>query len=45
MYISEWGTWLAQLAKWLTLDFSSRHGLRVLGLSPVSGSMLSAESA
>ena len=28
---------MAQLAECLTLDFSSGHGLRVMGLSPVSG--------
>ena len=35
----------AQLVKRLTLDFSSSHYLRVLGLSPGSSSMLSGEPA
>ena len=37
------GAWVAQLAEHLTLDLGSGHDLRVVGLSPVSGSTLSAE--
>lgn len=37
----EWGTWVAQLVKHLTLDFGSGHDLRVVGSRPVSGSLLS----
>ena len=42
-----WGTRMAQSVKCLILGFSSGHDLRVLGLSPASGSMpmLSLESA
>ena len=40
-----WGIWVAQLVTLLTLDFGSGHNLRVLGLSSVSGSVLSGESA
>ena len=36
---------MAQSVECLTLDFSSDVDLRVLGLSPVSGFMLSRESA
>lgn len=39
-----WVTWMAQLFKWLTLDFSSGHDLRVIRPSPSSGSALSVES-
>ena len=39
------GTWVAQLVEHLALGFSSGHDLRVLRSSPVSGSMLSMESA
>ena len=39
------GAWLAQLVKCLTLDFCTGHNIRVMRLSPVSGSMLSVESA
>ena len=39
------GTWVAQLVKHPTLDFGSGHDLRVLGSSPISGPMLSRESA
>ena len=39
------GTWVAQLVKCPTLDFSSVHDLNVLGLSPASGSPLSMEPA
>ena len=39
------GAWVAQLVKHPTLDFNSGHDLRVLGLSPVSGSRLSMESS
>ena len=31
--IPEWGIWVAQLVDCLTLDFSSGHDLRVVGLS------------
>lgn len=37
--------WDAQLVKHLTLDFGSGHDLRVMGSRPLSGSMLSRESA
>ena len=36
---------MAQLVKYLTLDFSSGHDLRVVGLSLEWGSVLSTESA
>ena len=39
------GVWVAQSVKCPTLDFSSGHDLRVVGLSPASGSKLSGESA
>ena len=39
------GTWVAQLVECLTLDFSLGHGLRVMELSPILGSLLSEESA
>ena len=39
-----WGTLVAQSVKCLNLDFSSGHGLRVVRLNPVSGSVLSEES-
>ena len=39
------GSWVAQSIKHLTLDFSSGHGLRVLGLSLGSGSTLHGEPA
>ena len=39
------GTWVAQWVKLPTLDFSSGHDLRVVRLSPMLGSVLSAESA
>ena len=32
------GTWVAQSVKRPTLDFSSSHDLRILGLSPAAGS-------
>ena len=38
-----WGTWVAQLVKHLTLDYGSGHDLRILGWSPVAGSMLREE--
>lgn len=34
------GAWAAQLVQCLTLDCSSCHGLRVVGLSPTLGSVL-----
>ena len=34
-------TWVARSVKHQTLDFGSGHDLRVVGLSPASGSMLS----
>ena len=39
-----WEVWVAQLVKCPTLDFSSGHDLRVMGLSPESGSTLSGKS-
>ena len=39
------GPWVAQSVKCLTLDFSSAHDLGVVRSSPVSGPMLSEESA
>ena len=40
-----WDTWVAQLVEHPTLDVSSGHDLMVLmGLSPMSGSMLTAWS-
>ena len=41
----EWDLWAAWSVKHLTLDFSSGRDLKVVGSSPGSGSMLSAESA
>ena len=41
----EWGTWVAQLVKCPTLDFGSGNDLRVLGSSPMSGTLLNRESA
>ena len=43
--VSKGGTWVAQVVEHPTLDFSSGHDLRVVGLSPMSGSMLSVKSA
>ena len=39
------GAWMAHLVEHLPLDFSSGHGLRVLGSNPSSGSTLSRELA
>jgi len=39
------GTWVAQSVNHLTLDFGSGRDLRVMGLSPTLGSVLSGESA
>ena len=39
------GAGVAQWVKRLTLNFSSGHDLRVVGLSPSSGSVLRLESA
>ena len=36
---------MAQLVERPTLDFGPGHGLRVMGQSPMSGSLLSLESA
>ena len=36
-----WGSWMAQLVEHPTLDFSSGHDIRVMGLSPTSASQLS----
>ena len=36
-----WGAWVAQLVECLTLGFSSGHDLKVMELSPVTGSTLS----
>ena len=40
-----WGTWVAQSVEHQTLDFSSDHDPRVMGLSSASGSVLSVELA
>ena len=40
-----WGSWVAQLGEFLTLDFGLGHDPRVMGLRPVSGSMLSVDPA
>ena len=40
-----WGAWAGQLVKRQTLDFSSGYDLRVMRLSPGSGSALNKESA
>ena len=39
-----WGAWVAQSVKCLTLQLSSGLDLRVMGLSPTSGSVLTAQS-
>ena len=39
------GYWMAQLVTYLALGFSSGRGLRVVRSSPMSGSVLSMESA
>ena len=39
------GAWVAESVKHPTLGFSLGHDLVVMGLSPVSGSALSEESA
>ena len=41
----KWGAWEAQAVKHLPLDFGSSHDLRVMRLSPASGSTLSMKSA
>lgn len=38
------GAWMAQSTEHLTLGFCSGHALRIVGLSPESGSALSIES-
>ena len=43
--LKNWGSWVAQSVERPTLDFSSGHDPRVVGLSPRSGSMLSIEPA
>jgi len=43
MYIRD--AWVAQSVGHWTLDFSSGHDLRVVGLNPESGSVLGRESA
>ena len=43
--VVSWGTWVAQLVKYQTLDFGSGHDLRVLRLSPEWGSTVGMESA
>ena len=43
-YLEYWGAWVAQLVKRLTLGFLSVHNLGVLGLIPVSGSVLFEDS-
>ena len=37
--------WVVQSVEHLTLDFGSGHDMRVVGLNPVLGSMLSVEPA
>ena len=44
-HVSDRDIWVAQSVKRLALGFGSGHDLRVLGLSPMSGSGLSRESA
>ena len=39
------GTWVAQFVKHLTLNFGSGHDLRVMRLSPKTGSKPSRKSA
>ena len=39
------GTWVAQAVKALTLDFGSGHDLRVMRVSPESGSVLRVDPA
>ena len=39
------GAWVAESVGCLMLGFSSSHDLRIVRLSPASGSVLSAESA
>ena len=39
------GAWVAQLVEHLTFGFGSDHDLRVVGLSPTSGSVLRAQPA
>ena len=39
-----WGAWVAQLVKHPTLNLSSGHDPRDVGLSPTSGSEMSVES-
>ena len=36
--VYSWSAWVAQLLKCPTLDFGSGHDLRVVKLSPISGS-------
>jgi len=43
--LTDWGAWVAQLVKRLTLDFGSGHDLKIMRSSPVSGSMLRVEPA
>ena len=43
--VGPWGTWMAQSVEYLTFDFSSGCGLRVLGSSPTLLSMLRIVSA
>ena len=40
-----WDTRVAKLVEHLTLEFSSGHDPRVMGLSPMSGSALNVEPA
>ena len=40
-----WGAWVAQLVKCLTVDFGSGHDPRVVGWSPVLGSVLGVDPA
>ena len=45
LFIKLRGAWVAQLVEHLTLDFGSGHDLRVMGSSPVLGSVLSVQTA
>ena len=41
----KWGILVAQSVNWPALDFGSGHDLMVMGLSPVSSSVLSLDPA
>ena len=42
---AQWGTWVAQSVKHVTLDLGSGHDLRVMRSSPTLGSVLNMEPA